>query len=133
MKKYEIYDPPGSSLPALKINKRQYRKNIENDLTVNNLIESKMLLYPECNSLYLNILKKSNKINDLFTISKINNSETIFKVLFSKKEDVKLYNALTDVGTELINHFSKNTFLIDNLMKKKKESLIYSLNCTNFE
>jgi hypothetical protein len=128
MKKYEIYDPPSFSLPALKINKRQYRINIENDPAVNNFIESKLLLYPEFNTLYFNILKKSNKINDLFTISKINKWETIFKVLFSKKEDVKLYNALTDVGTELINHFSKNTFLIDNLMKKKKESLIYSLN-----
>lgn len=128
MKKYEIYDPPGSSLPALKINKRQYRKNIENDSTVNNLIESKILLHPEFNSLHLNILKKSNKINDLFTISKINNSDNLFKVLFSREKNIKLYSALINVGEELITCFSKSTFSKNKLQDKKKDSLFYTLN-----
>lgn len=66
MKENEIYDPPGFSLPALKIKKRKSRKNIENDSTVNNLIESKLLLNREFNSLYLNIFNKSNKIYNLF-------------------------------------------------------------------
>ena len=75
MKEYEIYDPPGFCLPALKIKKRQYRKNIENDSKVNNFIKSKLLLNPEFNSLYLNIFKKSrcyyNFAPGIFTITGI--------------------------------------------------------------
>lgn len=128
MKKYEIYDPLGFSLPALKIIKRQYRKNIENDSTVNNFIESKLLLNPEFNSLYLNIFKKSNKINDLFIISKINKLETIFEILFSIKKDVKLYRAFTNVGMELITFMSKMSSHTHNRKKKTTESLTYNLN-----
>ena len=44
MKENGIYDPPGFTLPALKIKKRKSRENIENDSKVNNLIKSKLLL-----------------------------------------------------------------------------------------
>jgi hypothetical protein len=128
MKKYEIYDPSGFDLPALKINKRQSRKNIENDSAVNNLIESKLLLNPEFNSLYLNIFKKSNKINDLFIISKINKLETIFEILFSIKKDVKLYRAFINVGMELITFMNKTPSNTHNRKKKATEPLTYNLN-----
>jgi len=64
MKEYEIYNPSGFCLPALKIRKRQYRENIEKDFTVNNLIKSKLLLNRDFNSLYLNIFTKSEEILD---------------------------------------------------------------------
>lgn len=125
MKKYEIYDPSGFSLPALKIGKRQYRKNIENDSTVNNFIESKLLLNSEFNSLYLNIFKKSNKINDLFIISSINKLETIFETLFSIRKDTKLYRAFTNVGIELITYIGKKSSHTHNRKKEETKSLIY--------
>lgn len=97
MKEYEIYDPPGFSLPALKIKKRKSRKNIEKDSTVNNLIESKLLLNREFNSLYLNIFDKSNKIYNLFENPIRYGKESFFETLLSIdiKED-KMSNIFMD-------------------------------------
>jgi hypothetical protein len=97
MKENGIYDPPGFSLPALKIKKRKSRKNIENDSSVNNLIESKLLLNREFNFLYLNIFNKSNKIYNLFKNPIRYGKESFFENLLSIdiKED-KMSNIFMD-------------------------------------
>jgi len=116
MKKYELYDPPGFSLPTLTINKRTSRKNIENDTKVKNLIESRLLLDSEFNSLYLNIFNESNKIYNLFKSPIRLRKESFFETLFSSafKED-KLANIFTDTLKDWVeirnktNHFNNKT------------------------
>ena len=95
MKEYEIYNPSGFSLPALKIKKRKSRKNIENDSTVDNLIKSKLLLNLEFNTLYLDILSISKEIIDYlkFDKKKISFQDILSKD--SKKEgDIEQYKTL---------------------------------------
>lgn len=58
----ELYNPSSVSLPSLKINKARERQTMEDDLTVNNLIRSNLLLDSEFNKLYLDILGKSKEL-----------------------------------------------------------------------
>jgi len=117
MKENGIYDPSGCSLPALKIKKRKSRKNIENDSTVKNLIESKLLLDSEFNPLYLNIFNKSNKINDLFVILSHNKKKNFLETLFSIGKEKKFSSTFVDMCTELVTFISK----IPDIHNRKKE------------
>ncbi len=119
MKENGIYDPSGCSLPALKIKKRKFRKNIENDSTVKNLIESKLLLDLEFNSLYLNIFNKSNEINDLFKILSLNKKKKIWEALFSIGKEKKFSSAFLDMCTELVTFISK---IPDTQNRKKRNN-----------
>lgn len=117
MKEYEIYNPPGLSLPALKIKKRKSRKNIENDSTVNNLIESKLLLNREFNSLYLDLLATSKEILDYlkFDKKKISFQDILSKDI-KKEGDIAQYTRL-----KFLIEFQKTNLSSDIENKQIKE------------
>lgn len=67
----EIYNPQGFNLPPIKIEKRKYRINIEQDQTVKNFINTKLLLNNDFNKLYSNIIKKSKEVISYFNIIEV--------------------------------------------------------------
>ena len=101
MKEYEIYNPSGFSLPALKIKKRSSRRNIENDSTVDNLIKSNLLLSLEFNTLYLDILTKSKEVLGYLQFDKNKISfQDILSKDFKKEGDTiqyKIFNFFLEV------------------------------------
>ncbi len=64
----ELYNPSSVALPALKISKIRERQAREDDLTVSNLLRSKLLLDVEFNALYLDILEKSKELLKLIRL-----------------------------------------------------------------
>lgn len=77
----EIYNPKGFNLPPIKIGKRKYRINIEQDQTVKNFINTKLLLDNDFNKLYSNILKKSKEVISYFNIIDVVEDD-LFRNLF---------------------------------------------------
>lgn len=81
-----LYNPPNLALPALKIEKKHEREEIENDPTVINLIKSKLLLDKEFNKLYLDISKKSKELLKLIGPS---GDEFFFKEVYPQSRKYK--------------------------------------------
>ena len=61
--KMSLHDPNNLKLPALKIEKKEDRKLIENDDAVKNLINSKLLLNRHLNQLLVEFLGSTKEIN----------------------------------------------------------------------
>jgi len=75
----ELYNPAHVDLPALKIKKTSDRQKMENDITVNNLVRSNILLDKKFNTLYLDILGKSK---ELLKVIKTTDEKCINEVQF---------------------------------------------------
>jgi len=60
-----LHDPLNLRLPALKIEKKEDRRLIEEDIAVKNLIDSKLLLDKRLNQLLVNFLGITKEINEL--------------------------------------------------------------------
>ncbi|MFA5771117.1 MAG: hypothetical protein WC974_00065 [Thermoplasmata archaeon] len=58
----ELHNPSNVALPALKIEKIRDRQIMEEDSSIHSLIDSNLLLDPEFNRLYLDLLKKSKEL-----------------------------------------------------------------------
>jgi len=74
----EIYNPKGFNLPPIMIGKRKYRINIEQDQTVKNFINTKLLLNNDFNKLYSKVLEKSNAVVLCFNIKE----DDLFRIPF---------------------------------------------------
>jgi len=119
MKEDEIYNPSGFSLPALKIKKRNSRKNIENDPTVDYLIKSKLLLNLEFNTLYLDLLKKSKEVLDYLNFDK---KKISFRDILSK--DFKKEGNITQYKIfKIILEFLKTDLSFNIYEKQIKENI----------
>ena len=86
----EIYNPKGFNLPPIKIGKRKYRINIEQDQTVKNFINTKLLLDNDFNKLYSNILKKSKEVISYFNIIDVVEDDLFRNLFFILQRQISL-------------------------------------------
>jgi rubrerythrin len=94
----ELYDKP-QALPVLKVEKLVHRLTVEEDDTVCSLIKSQLLLDKQFNTIYLEVLKKSEKMMELF--SQFNEENEFFHPSmlsrFYKTKDFRKYMTLRHI------------------------------------